>query len=127
VSGPTLELTPWQRAELLAYADGSPRRAEARPSANLIRRNMLELAPASGQGFYRITQFGLAALRAADAASPQEAQEAQEAHAMAMGEAISRVWQALDVIHESPHLTRADLHEIVGQARSSWTPPEPTS
>lgn len=56
------DLTPHQFKELCLYADGEPRRGASRPNKNLIRRNLLTLAPASGRGYYRITEYGLAAL-----------------------------------------------------------------
>lgn len=64
MTGVTAVLTEWQYMELVAYEDGTPTWCEKRPNTNLIRRNMLALAPRCGPGFYCITEFGLAALAA---------------------------------------------------------------
>lgn len=55
-------LTERQYEELRSYEHGNPSWRPHRPNDNLIRRNLLTLAPASGQGFYRITEYGLAML-----------------------------------------------------------------
>lgn len=51
-------LTVGQAHELREYEDGEPRRPPNRPSNNLIRRNLLTLAPSAGKGCYRITEYG---------------------------------------------------------------------
>lgn len=57
-----IALTPDQVIELRRYAHGRPRHPSTRPNRNLIRRNMLTLAPARGHGWYRITEYGQEAL-----------------------------------------------------------------
>lgn len=61
-----IPLTPDQEKELRRYAHGKPRKPAPRPSRNLIRRNLLTLAPTAGRGWYRITEFGRAALAERD-------------------------------------------------------------
>jgi hypothetical protein len=68
MTGRTLQLTADQERELREYEDGEPRRRERRPSANLIRRGLLTLAPGHGHGQYRITEFGRAVLAAREEA-----------------------------------------------------------
>jgi hypothetical protein len=62
MTGHTLQLTTWQRGELRVYRDGEPHRLADRPSRNLIRRDLLRLAPEAGPGYYRITPAGKRAL-----------------------------------------------------------------
>lgn len=57
-------LTEEQSDFLQLFADGEPRElggsASLAPARNLIRRNLLTLAPTAGNGYYRITEQGLA-------------------------------------------------------------------
>lgn len=62
MTGTTLALAPWLRRELLLYADGAAKRLDGRPSSNLVRRDLLRLAPEMGVGYYRITAHGRRAL-----------------------------------------------------------------
>lgn len=57
-----VELTRDQVDELRLYADDAPHNFGQRPNRNLIRRNLLTLAPTHGKGSYRITEAGRAAL-----------------------------------------------------------------
>jgi hypothetical protein len=66
----TTLLTRDQYHELRRYANGEPRRESQRPNRNLIRRNLLTLAPASGTGFYRITEAGQVVLRLGEGNAP---------------------------------------------------------
>jgi hypothetical protein len=56
------DLTEYQYEELRTYEHGLPSWHPHRPNSNLIRRNLLALAPSCGQGFYRITEYGQALL-----------------------------------------------------------------
>lgn len=65
MTGVTLTLTEHQYMELRSYDHGNPSwRGGGYPSKNLIRRDMLRLAPSTGKGFYEITVRGRAALEA---------------------------------------------------------------
>lgn len=61
-SARTIPLTEHQFEELRTYEDGNPSWRPRRPNANLIRRNLLTLAPRA-EGFYQITAYGRDALR----------------------------------------------------------------
>lgn len=63
MTGVTIGLTSSQFEELDKFADGDRHRPPEKPNTNLIRRGMLVLASTTDHGFYRITSFGLAALR----------------------------------------------------------------
>lgn len=57
-----IPLTEHQFEELRTYESGHPSWRPHRPSANLIRRDLLGLAPRA-EGFYQITEYGRAALQ----------------------------------------------------------------
>lgn len=53
------QIAPWLLDELRLYADGEPLRLPRKPSANLVKRNLLVSArETAGSGHYRLTDYG---------------------------------------------------------------------
>lgn len=117
-----IPLTDAQYQELRLYIDGNPRREAQRPNRNLIRRNLITLAPTHGHGHYRITEFGKLALAdrrwAGDGIDMPEALALEmidtlgflPEEALAMAEHAAResyVWANVQRQHEQPEVCAA--------------------